>query len=40
MNFSLGFFQVLVQGALVLAAAGAVLLISLFVHDSIQRRVW
>lgn len=40
MNFSLGFFQALVQGAIALAAVGALLLVSLFVYDSIQRKVW
>ena len=40
MQFSLGFFTFLVMGAVYLAAAGAALLMILFLVDTLRRRVW
>jgi hypothetical protein len=40
MQFPIGFFEVLVLGAIVLAIGGALLLATLFLVDSRGKRLW
>lgn len=40
MRFPLEFFHYLVQGAVLLAAVGALLLMVLFALDALRRNIW
>jgi len=40
MNFSIGFFEIVVVAAIVMAAAAAIVLPVLFIRDARQGRIW